>query len=477
MRLIFEKGKNGRCGIKIPKSDVPSKEFPSRYKRKKDPPLPELSELDVVRHFTRLSQLNFCVDTNFYPLGSCTMKYNPKFTEQIERMSGFSNLHPLLSYISEEAVQGALEVIYETERLLCEITGMDEFTTQPLAGAHGELTGLLLISAYHKYKRNKKKYVIVPDSSHGTNPASSSTCGYETIVIPTDKDGCMDLRLYKERLSDSVAAVMLTCPNTLVFNPHIKEVCDLAHSVGALMYYDGANLNAILGKVRPGDIGFDVVHLNLHKTFSTPHGGGGPGSGPVGVKGEICNFLPIPRITKKDGVFRLDFNRPNSIGHISPFFGNFSVILKTYAYIMLLGKEGLISVSEHAVLNANYIRARLKEYYELPYDRVCMHECVFSASRQKRYGIRALDIAKYLIDKGFHPPTIYFPTVVKEALMIEPTETESKETLDRFISAMIEIANLAKERPQALKDAPKTAPVKRLDEAKAAREPKLRWEG
>ena len=478
MRLIFEKGKKGRCGIKIPKSDVPSREFPSRYKRKKDPPLPELSELDVVRHFTRLSQLNFCVDTNFYPLGSCTMKYNPKFTEQVERMSGFSNLHPLLSYISEEAVQGALEVIYETERLLCEITGMDEFTTQPLAGAHGELTGLLLISAYHKYKENKKRYVIVPDSSHGTNPASSSTCGYETIVIPTDKDGCMDLRLYKERLNDSVAAVMLTCPNTLgIFNPHIKEVCDLAHSVGALMYYDGANLNAILGKVRPGDIGFDVVHLNLHKTFSTPHGGGGPGSGPVGVKGEICNFLPIPRIIKKDGIFRLDFNRPNSIGHISPFFGNFSVILKTYAYIMLLGKEGLISVSEHAVLNANYIRARLKEYYELPYDRVCMHECVFSASRQKRYGIRALDIAKYLIDKGFHPPTIYFPTVVKEALMIEPTETESKETLDRFISAMIEIANLAKERPQALKDAPKTTPVKRLDEVKAAREPKLRWEG
>jgi len=478
MRLIFEKGKKGRCGIKIPKSDVPSREFPSKYKRKKDPPLPELSELDVVRHFTRLSQLNFCVDTNFYPLGSCTMKYNPKFTEQVERISGFSNLHPLLSYISEEAVQGALEVIYETERLLCEITGMDEFTTQPLAGAHGELTGLLLISAYHKYKENKKRYIIVPDSSHGTNPASSSTCGYETIVIPTDKDGCMDLRLYKERLNDSVAAVMLTCPNTLgIFNPHIKEVCDLAHSVGALMYYDGANLNAILGKVRPGDIGFDVVHLNLHKTFSTPHGGGGPGSGPVGVKGEICNFLPIPRIIKKDGVFRLDFNRPNSIGHISPFFGNFSVILKTYAYIMLLGKEGLISVSEHAVLNANYIRARLKGYYELPYDRVCMHECVFSASRQKRYGIRALDIAKYLIDKGFHPPTIYFPTVIKEALMIEPTETESKETLDRFISAMVEIANLAKERPQALKDAPKTTPVKRLDEAKAAREPKLRWEG
>lgn len=478
MPLIFEKGINGRCGIRLPRSDVPAKEMPSEYRRKKEASLPELSELDVVRHFTRLSQLNFCIDTNFYPLGSCTMKYNPKFTEQIERFSGFSNLHPLFSYLSEEAVQGALEVIYETERLLCEITGMDEFTTQPLAGAHGELTGLLLMAAFHKYKGNRKKYVIVPDSSHGTNPASSSTCGYEAIVIPTDKHGCMDLKIYKERLNRDVAAVMLTCPNTLgIFNPHIKEVCDLAHGAGALMYYDGANLNAIMGKVRPGDVGFDVVHLNLHKTFSTPHGGGGPGSGPVGVKGEISNFLPIPRIIKENGIFRLDFNKPDSIGHISPFFGNFSVILKTYAYIMFLGKEGLISVSEHAVLNANYIRARLKEYYDLPYDRICMHECVFSASQQAKNDVRALDIAKYLIDKGFHPPTIYFPTIVKEALMIEPTETDSKEMLDRFVSAMIEIARLAKENPKVLKDAPQTTPVKRLDEVKAAREPKLRWKG
>lgn len=477
MRLIFEMGIKGRLGIKIPRSDVPAKEMPERYKRAKWPSLPEISELDVVRHFTRLSQLNFSIDTNFYPLGSCTMKYNPKFTEQIERLSKFSNLHPLFSCISEGTVQGALEVIYETERLLCEITGMDEFTTQPLAGAHGELTGLLLVAAFHKYKGNKKKYVIVPDSSHGTNPASVSTCGYETVVIPTNKNGCMDLKIYKERLNEDTAAVMLTCPNTLgIFNPDIKEVCDLAHSVGAFMYYDGANLNAIMGRCRPGDIGFDIVHLNLHKTFSTPHGGGGPGAGPVGVKGEISNFLPIPRIIKRKDIFALEYHRPNSIGYISPFFGNFSVILKTYAYIIFLGKEGLISVSEHAVLNANYLRARLKDYYDLPYDKICMHECVFSASRQAKNGIRAIDIAKYLIDKGLHPPTIYFPAIVKEALMIEPTETESKETLDKFISAMIEIAKLAEENPQALKDAPLSTPVKRLDEVKAARELKLRWE-
>ncbi len=478
MQLIFKKGVKSRRGIKIPRSDVPAKEIPLKYKRTKRPSLPELSELDVVRHFTRLAQLNFSIDTNFYPLGSCTMKYNPKFTEQIERLNGFSNLHPLFTYISEGVVQGVLEVIYETERLLCEITGMDEFTTQPLAGAHGELTGLLLIAAFHKYKGNKKKYVIVPDSSHGTNPASVSTCGYETIVIPTDKDGYMNLKLYKEKLNQDVAAVILTCPNTLgIFNPHIKEVCDLAHSVDALMYYDGANLNAIMGRCRPGDIGFDIVHLNLHKTFSTPHGGGGPGAGPVGVKGEISKFLPIPRIIKRKDIFTLEYHRPNSIGHIAPFFGNFSVILKTYAYIMFLGKEGLISVSEHAVLNANYLRTRLRDYYDLPYDRTCMHECVFSASRQIKNGIHAIDIAKYLIDKGFHPPTIYFPIIVKEALMIEPTETESKETLDDFISAMIEIAKLAEENPKILKDAPVTTPVRRLDEVKAARELKLRWEG
>jgi len=477
MQLIFEKSKKGRKGIKLPDLDVAQEEISEKYKREKAPNLPEVSELDVIRHFTKLSQLNFSIDTHFYPLGSCTMKYNPKFAEQIANLEGFLNLHPFLPYILEDTVQGALEIIYKTERLLCEITGMDAFTMAPLAGAHGELTGLLLISAFHKHYGKKKKYVIVPDSSHGTNPASATVCGYDVIVIPTDKDGCMDLNIYKEKLNEEVAAIMLTCPNTLgLFNPHIKEIADLAHKAGALMYYDGANLNAIMGKMRPGDIGFDIVHLNLHKTFATPHGGGGPGAGPVGVKKELVKFLPIPRIIKKGNEsFTLKFDCPDSIGYISPFYGNFIVILKAYAYILLLGKSGLMAVSEHAVLNANYIRVRLKDYYDLPYDRICMHECVFSAKKQAKNGVRAIDIAKYLIDKGFHPPTVYFPTIVKEALMIEPTETESKETLDRFIETMIEIARLAEKKPQILKNAPLTTPVKRLDEVKAARDLDLRW--
>jgi len=476
MQLIFEKSVKGRHGVKLPELDVPeSEELPQAYRRTEAPLLPEVSELDVIRHFTRLSQLNYSIDTHFYPLGSCTMKYNPKFTEEIARIERFSNLHPLLP---EELVQGALEVIYETERSLCEITGMDGFSLQPLAGAHGELTGLLLITAFHKHYGHQKKYVIVPDSSHGTNPASAGVCGYELMVIPTARDGCMDLKKYKEKLNPEVAAVMLTCPNTLgIFNPHIMEIADLAHQAGALLYYDGANLNAIMGKMRPGDVGFDVVHLNLHKTFATPHGGGGPGAGPIGVKKQLIKFLPIPRIIKKDGKFSLEYDKPHSIGSIAPFYGNFLVVLKAHAYILLLGKSGLISVSEKAVLNANYIRAFLKDYYDLPFDRVCMHECVFSAKRQAEKGIRALDIAKYLIDKGFHPPTIYFPPIVKETLMIEPTETESKETLDEFIEVMIEIAKLAEEHPDVLKNTPVTTPVKRLDEVKAARELKLRWMG
>jgi len=476
MQLIFEKSVKGRHGVKLPELDVPeSEELPQAYRRTEAPLLPEVSELDVIRHFTRLSQLNYSIDTHFYPLGSCTMKYNPKFTEEIARIERFSNLHPLLP---EELTQGALEVIYETERSLCEITGMDGFSLQPLAGAHGELTGLLLITAFHKHYGHQKKYVIVPDSSHGTNPASAGVCGYELMVIPTARDGCMDLKKYKEKLNPEVAAVMLTCPNTLgIFNPHIMEIADLAHQAGALLYYDGANLNAIMGKMRPGDVGFDVVHLNLHKTFATPHGGGGPGAGPIGVKKQLVEFLPIPRIIKKDGKFSLEYDKPHSIGSVAPFYGNFLVVLKAHAYILLLGKSGLISVSEHAVLNANYILRYLKDYYDLPFDRVCMHECVFSAKRQAEKGIRALDIAKYLIDKGFHPPTIYFPPIVKEALMIEPTETESKETLDEFIEVMIEIAKLAEEHPDVLKNTPVTTPVKRLDEVKAARELKLRWMG
>ena len=480
MQLIFEKSIAGRRGVKIPKSDVSLEaEFPKRYRRQTAAELPEVSELDVVRHYTNLSRKNFCIDTNFYPLGSCTMKYNPKFTERIAKLEGFLELHPLFAQFAEGMLaQGCLEVLYQSEKLLCEITAMDAFTIQPLAGAHGELAGMMLIAAYHKQCGQKRKLVIVPDSSHGTNPASAAIAGYEVLVIPTNKQGFMDLKEFKNRLSEEVAAVMLTCPNTLgVFNPQIKEICDAAHKIGALMYYDGANLNAILGKLRPGDIGFDVVHLNLHKTFSAPHGGGGPGAGPLGVNKKLAEFLPIPRVIKhQDGRFGLDYHKPKSIGCIAPFYGNFGVILKSYAYIMSLGRSGLIRVAEHAVLNANYCRVLLEKYFAIPYNRVCMHEFVLSANRQKKMGISALDIAKYLIDKGFHPPTIYFPLIIQEALMVEPTETESKQTLDSFIETMIEIAKLVQTEPQRLKDAPQTTSVKRLNETKAVRELNLKYD-
>jgi len=480
MQLIYEKSSQGRRGFKIPKSDVGKKaQIPDKYTRKSKPGLPEVSELDVVRHFTNLSRMNFSVDNNFYPLGSCTMKYNPKFTEKIAAMEEFTDLHPLLPQLLGGGMlsQGSLEVLYDTEQLLCEITGMQAFTMQPLAGAHGELTGAMLIAAYHKDKGSRRKHIIVPDSSHGTNPASATIAGYDVIVVKTDKDGCMDLKEFKERLDKDTAAVMLTCPNTLgVFNSRIKEITGLAHGVDALVYYDGANLNAMMGKCRPGDVGFDIVHLNLHKTFATPHGGGGPGAGPVGVNDKLIEFLPVSRVVKRsDGAFALDYNKPKSIGYIAPFYGNFAVILKAFAYILLLGKEGLIDVSEYAVLNANYILAKLKDYYELPFNRSCMHECVFSASRQAEKGVHAIDIAKYLIDKGFHPPTVYFPLIVKEAMMIEPTETESKEMLDKFIDIMIEIAKLVESDPQKIKSAPQTTPVKRLNETKAARDLNLSY--
>ncbi len=480
MQLIFEKHKAGRRGFAYGACDVSAvKSLAAKFTRSTAARLPCLSELDVVRHYTNLSRLNYSVDTNFYPLGSCTMKYNPKFTERIAALEGFTQLHPLLPQLSGGGMlaQGSLEVLYETEKLLLEITGMSAFTLQPLAGAHGELTGVMLIAAYHKDKGARRKYIIVPDSSHGTNPASAAIAGYAVKVIPTGLDGYMDLEQYKKELNQDVAAVMLTCPDTLgLFNPKIKEIADLAHRAGALMYYDGANLNAILGKCRPGDIGFDVVHLNLHKTFATPHGGGGPGAGPVGVSEKLMEFLPVSRVIRRnDGTFALDYNYPKSIGYIAPFYGNFGVILKAYAYILALGKEGLIKAAEIAVLNANYCQARLKEYYDLPFDKTCMHECVFSAARQAKNGVHALDIAKYLIDQGYHPPTIYFPLIVKEALMIEPTETESKETMDAFIETMIKIAHLAKEDPSVVRRAPVKMPIKRLDEVRAARQPDLCW--
>ena len=459
----------------LPLSDVPpASPLPENLAAVETPALPEVSEPDMVRHFTNLSRRNFSVDTNFYPLGSCTMKYNPKALEDAAAL--FYPFHPATALLpgGDPHVQGALELIHELGRLLAEITGMEEFCTHPLAGAHGELTGMMLISAYHRAKGNDKRYVIVPDSSHGTNPASAAMLGYEIITVPTAPYGDMDLEKFREAMNSDVAAVMMTCPNTLgLFNPHIGEICDIAHEKDALVYYDGANLNAIMGRVRPGDVGFDVVHLNLHKTFGTPHGGGGPGSGPIGVKKALQPFLPLPRIeVRANGTYGLqtEADRPLSIGRVANFFGNFGVFVKAYAYITLLGREGLIEVSEQAVLNANYLLSRLRSHYDLPYDQTCMHECVFSASRQLKQGVHAIDIAKYLIDKGFHPPTVYFPLNVKEAIMIEPTETESRETLDAFVEAMIEAAELAEKDPEKLRQAPVTMPVSRLDETKAARE-------
>jgi glycine dehydrogenase subunit 2 len=475
MELIFETSRRGRRGFRPPEKDVPCRaELDSRFRRSGDAPLPEVSELDVVRHFTRLSSMNFGVDSHFYPLGSCTMKYNPKFTEKIADMKEFSELHPLQPQLMTGNIltQGALEIIFELERMLCEITGMAGFTTHPMAGAHGELTGIMMIAAYHRQRGNRKKYVVIPDSGHGTNPATAAIAGYDVLTVGSDANGVMDMDEFRQVLTEEVAAVMLTCPNTLgVFNPEISQMCDLAHEVDALMYYDGANLNAIMGKTRPGDLGFDVVHLNLHKTFATPHGGGGPGSGPVGVREGLVPFLPVSRVVKRDdGTFALDYDQPLSIGYVSPFYGNFGVLLKAYAYILMLGGDGLTRVSEDAVLNANYIRSRLDGVYDIPYKKGCLHEFVASASRQAERGVRALDIAKALIDRGIHPPTVYFPLIVKEAMMIEPTETESRQTLDEFIDVMRELAEKAEKEPGSFKDLPRKAEVSRLDEVRAAKE-------
>ncbi len=475
MKLVFEKSIPHRRAVRTVESDVPETiNIEKSLLRDKCPNLPELSELDVVRHFTELSRMNFGVDTNFYPLGSCTMKYNPKVTERIASYPGFAHLHPLLPQLRMGGMltQGALGVIYEMDMFLRETTGMDGFTMQPMAGAHGELTGIMIIAAYHKDKGNKKKTILIPDSAHGTNPASAAIAGYDVIAVPSNDEGVMDVDTLKAYINDEVAGLMLTCPNTLgLFNPHIKEICDLIHSVDGLVYYDGANLNAIVGKARPGDFGFDVVHLNLHKTFATPHGGGGPGAGPVGVKQKLVDYLPISVVVKRnDGTYALDYDRPKSIGYMAPFYGNFGVVLKAYVYALMLGKEGLKRVAENAVLNANYIRAKLNDHYTPAVDKVCMHECVFSPTQKMLDNdTHAFDIAKALIDAGFHPPTVYFPTIVKEALMIEPTECESKETLDAFIDAMIEIAKTAEAKLHAFSNAPVSTPVSRPNETAAAK--------
>lgn len=478
-KLIFELSVPGKGTNLLPECDVEKVEIknliPEEYLRNEEIDLPEVNEVDVVRHFTHLSQKNYGVDSGFYPLGSCTMKYNPKINEEVSKLPGFMKVHP---YQPEETVQGCLQLLYQTERFLSEITGMDRFSLQPAAGAHGEMTGLMIIKAFHQkngdYKRTK---IIVPDSAHGTNPASAAAVGFDVVEVKSNDRGGIDIDALRELMSDEVAGLMLTNPNTLgLFDENIDLIAEIVHNAGGLLYYDGANANAIIGVSRPGDMGFDVVHLNLHKTFGTPHGGGGPGSGPVGVKKELAPFLPKPVVEYSGGKYHLDYDRPLSIGRIKSFYGNFLVVVKAYAYIRALGAEGLRKVSEAAVLNANYIKEKLKKYYHLPYDRTCMHEVVFSGQWQKQYGVSTLDIAKRLLDYGYHPPTIYFPLIVREALMIEPTETESKETLDEFINAMIEIANEAKDEPEKLRNAPVNTPVQRLDEATAARKPVLKYE-
>lgn len=476
--LIFEFSKPGRIGYSLPEIDVPETDIdrllPEDYIRTEEPELPEVSELDIIRHYTALSKRNHGVDSGFYPLGSCTMKYNPKINEDVARLPGFAHIHPLQD---ESSVQGALELMYDLMGHLKEITGMDEVTLQPAAGAHGEWTGLMLIRAYHEANGDfHKTKVIIPDSAHGTNPASATVAGFETITVKSNEFGLVDIDDLKRVVGSDTAALMLTNPNTLgLFEENIVEMAEIVHAVGGKLYYDGANLNAIMGKARPGDMGFDVVHLNLHKTFTGPHGGGGPGSGPVGVKKELIPFLPKPVLVKKNNEFCFDYDRPQSIGRIKPFYGNFGINVRAYTYIRTMGPDGLRQVTENAVINANYMMRSLAPYYDLPYDRHCKHEFVISGRRQKKLGVRTLDIAKRLLDFGFHPPTIYFPLNVEESMMIEPTETESKETLDAFIETMIQIAKEAEENPEIVQEAPHTTVVGRLDETKAARKPILKY--
>jgi glycine dehydrogenase subunit 2 len=471
---IYEISSPGRTGIRFPEIDVPTQEFPDEFKRE-DLPLPELSELDVVRHFTRLSRLNYSVDNGFYPLGSCTMKYNPRINEVTSRLDGFSFSHPMQPI---ETVQGNLAIMYLLQEWLGEITGLAGVSLQPAAGAHGELVGGLIIRAYHEARNDKKrKFILVPDSAHGTNPATSSMTGFTPISIPTDGQGNIDLTILKEKCNEEIAGLMLTNPNTLgLFEQQVVEVINEVHACGGLVYGDGANLNALLGIVKPGDLGFDIMHLNLHKTFSTPHGGGGPGSGPVAVTENLKAFLPAPIVGiieegSTDQAPLYGFITPeSSIGRVKSFYGHFAVIIRAFTYILMNGGEGLRKIAEYAVLNANYLMENLKNSYELPYDRTCMHEFVLEGVWPDVPGIHALDISKRLMDYGFHPPTNYFPLIVKEALMIEPTETESKQTLDEFIETMKKIAQEAKDNPDLLHEAPHNSPVGRLDEVKAARD-------
>ena len=479
---LFERSRPGRGDGKIPHPPKDALDrLPAEALRETPPALPELNEPEVVRHYVNLSQLNFAVDTGFYPLGSCTMKFNPKLNEWAARLPGFASLHPMAP---DEAAQGTLQLLWELEQALMAISGMRAVSLQPAAGAQGELTGILMIRAHHLARGDTERTdVLVPDSSHGTNPATASMAGYRTITIPSAADGGVDVDAFRAALGPRTAAVMITNPSTLgLFEKRIGELLEAVHEVGALAYMDGANLNAILGRFKPGEAGFDVMHFNVHKTFSTPHGGGGPGAGPVGVGETLLPYLPTPRVLRADdGTFRLERpgERPTSIGRLRSYVGNTGVLVRAYTYIRAHGGSGLREVSEDAVLAANYLRHRLSGAYDLPHGgRPCKHEFVASAaSLKKRTGVRTLDIAKRLIDYGFHPPTIYFPLIVEEAMLIEPTETESLETLDAFAEALIAIAAEAESSPDVVREAPHTAPVRRLDEATAARQPNLRWRG
>ena len=476
---IFETARAGRRGFRLPEESSVGRSphgIPERFLRREPADLPDQAELGVLRHYTRLSSLNHHIEKEMYPLGSCTMKYNPKLCEVAAGLPGFRDLHP---FTPEEFSQGALELLVDLQDRLAAVTGMHAFSLQPAAGAQGELTCLLMARKYFRDRGEDRTQVIVPDSAHGTNPASAAFAGYENVEVPSNDRGEVDVDRLRETVGPKTAVMMLTLPNTLgLFESRILEIASIVHEAGGLLYMDGANFNAIVGLIRPGDVPFDFLHLNLHKTFATPHGGGGPGAGPIGASEALAPYLPSPRpVRRENDTFALDSDRPNSVGRVHPYHGNFGILVRAYAYLLYHGHDGLADISQSAVLGANYLMSRLKDAYELPYDRACMHEFVLSGSRQKARGVRTMDIAKRLLDFGFHPPTVYFPLIVDEAMMIEPTESESVETLDRFAEAMLAIDRETRESPDTVKSAPHTTPVGRVDEAGAARRPDLCWGG
>jgi glycine dehydrogenase subunit 2 len=473
VKLVYEKSQSGRRAATLSRYDLPAPGVPDELARTRPPRLPEIAEPELVRHVTALAQRTFGIDTGFYPLGSCTMKHNPRVNERLAALPGFRDLHPLQE---EDGAQGALELMWRLQEILAEVAGLPAVSLQPAAGSQGEVTGLMLMRAYFADRGEARRKVVVADTAHGTNPASVTMAGYELQKVETDPRGNIDVAHLRELVDEETAGLMLTNPSTLgLFDENIEEIARIFHDAGALLYYDGANLNAVCGISRPGDMGFDIVHFNLHKTFSQPHGGGGPGGGPIAVRERLEPFLPVPAVVQDGDRYRLDYDRPKTIGKVRGFYGPFGVFVRSYAYIRSYG-PGLREMSEAAVLNANYLLARLKDAYQLPFDRLCMHEFVLSARRLKReHGISALDVAKRLMDYDFHPPTVYFPLIVPEALMIEPTETETKETLDEFADAMLEIARDAAERPELLKEAPHNRPVRRVDEVKAAKRAVVRY--